>query len=237
MFAYLEAIDELIAEKKYDVIIKSDLDTLWCGSIMNDLIAFIKSELPVAATREDTPPVYADMVDSDIYKKHIDTGGFFCFGIALYNARLLTSNICDTVFNTMRKCNMSEFVYLDQDALSLSYPEKFVLKCIFQASSAPGITTRDTYILHYNLPAKPFAVANVPVIRYHHLFRTYATYRDIAIVIGCSTEFITQINDSITKIKTCLVGANVDHDALLLRCKCTKTLQNLKKAISKNTHL
>ena len=231
MFAYLEAIDELIAEKKYDVIIKSDLDTLWCGSIMNDLIAFTKSNLPVAVAREDTPTIYAKITDSDIYKKHIATGGFFCFGIALYNAHILNGSICDTVFNTMRNCNISEFIYLDQDALSLSYPEKFELKCIFQGASVPTITTRDTYILHYNLPARPFAVANIPMIEYHPLFRTYMTYREIASTIGCSAKFIAQINDSISKIRKCLVHARVDPEALLLRYKCVDTLQKLKESI------
>ena len=231
MFAYLEAIDELIAEKKYDVIIKSDLDTLWCGSIMNDLIEFTKSNLPVAVAREDTPAVYANVTDSYIYKKHIATGGFFCFGIALYNTHILSDNVCDTAFSTMCAGNMSEFVYLDQDALSLSYPEKFELKCIYHASYTSVVSVKDTYIIHYSMPVKPFAVSNVPVIEYHPLHRTYTTYREIAKAIGCSAKFIAQIDDSISKIKKRLVHTRVDPEVLLLRSKCVDTLQKLKESI------
>ena len=215
MFAYIEAIDELIASKKYDVIIKSDLDTLWCDSILNELSEFTNSNLPIAMSRENMPG------NTELYSSILNTGGYFCAGVMLYNTHMLTS-VLDTVFSTMQHYGISKFAYLDQDALMLSYPKKFELNGVYNITSVPIPKAKNVYVIHYNT----FIKILVSSIR-RKLYRTYKLYRDMAVAVNCHESFINKINDNITILHRFLKHrVRLRPDIQLIQIKCMKMLKS-----------
>ena len=200
MFSYLEAIDELIAENKYDVIIKSDLDVVWIDSIYDEVNRFVDSNLPIAMSREGVNRAHYEANDKLLHYPHLANGGYFCAGITLYNARILTNGVLDTIFNTMESHGINKFVYLDQDALVLSYKDKFVLNGVYNHTSMPIPKGQDVYVIHYNVYAKPFGKVSKQTVGYLSLSRTYKLYQQIAETIKCSTEFITLLKDNLQKL-------------------------------------
>lgn len=229
MFAYLEAIDELIATKQYDVIIKSDLDTLWCGSIEHDVDAFMETKLPIAMSKERVNIKHFMLADNGLHYQYLNAGGYFCAGITLYNARILAACVFDTIVKTMMHYGINKFHYLDQDGLVLSYPNKFTLSGVYNITSLPIPDVKNVYVLHYNAAIKPFAVANTQTLGYIPLFRTYELYREIALAIGCDEKFITQINNSIAAIKKRLVCIKETNPGIqLIQLKCMEMLQKFK---------
>lgn len=221
MFAYIEAIDELIASKKYDVIIKSDLDTLWCDSILNELSEFANSNLPIAMSRENMPG------NTELYSSILNMGGYFCAGVMLYNTHMLTNSVLDTVFSTMQHYGISKFTYLDQDALMLSYSKKFELNGVYNITSMPIPKAKNVYVIHYNTFIKPFGRLEKDIVRDMPLYRTYKLYRDMAVAVNCHESFINKINDNITILHRFLKHkVRLRPDIQLIQIKCTKMLKS-----------
>ena len=127
-------------------------------------------------------------------------GKYFCAGITLYNIHVLTNSVLDTIFNTMKSYGINKFVYLDQDALVLSYKNKFVLNGVYNHTSMPTPKGRDVYVIHYNVYAKPFGKVDKQSVGYLPLSRTYKLYEQIAEIINCDTEFITLLKDNLQKL-------------------------------------
>lgn len=230
MFSYLEAVDELIAENKYDVIIKSDLDVLWCDSIINDLTEFTKSNLPIAMSKERIGIEQYILDSNGLLSYYQNNGGAFSAGVTLYNARIINSNIFDTLIGTMKKYGIYKFVYLDQDALSLSYPKKFILKGVYNSTACTLPDARDVYVLHYAGPFKPFGkITKENIKKYNSDFiYTYALYRDIAKIIMCSDNFISTINTNLATLNKYVVHNKWVHSGRkLIELKCANTLKTL----------
>lgn len=230
MFAYIEAIDNLISTKKYDVIIKSDLDVLWCDSIINDLTEFTKSNLPIAMSKERIGIEQYILDSNGLLSYYQNNGGAFSAGVTLYNARIINSNIFDTLIGTMKKYGIYKFVYLDQDALSLSYPKKFILKGVYNSTACTIPDARDVYALHYAGPFKPFGkITKENIKKYNSDFiHTYALYRDIAKIIMCSDNFISTINTNLATLNKYVVHNKWAHSGRkLIELKCANTLKAL----------
>lgn len=226
MFAYIEAIDELISTNKYDVIIKSDLDTLWCGSIVNDITEFVNSNLPIGVSKEKAPIEHIKLGSDGLLQQHLENGGHFCVGITLYNAKVITTSVLDTVIKTMQTYGISKFVYLDQDALLLSYRDKFILNGVYNMTSFPIPQITDVYVLHYNNPFKPFSKVDKPLLIYNPLFHTYKLYLTIAKSIKCREQFIDQINNNISILDKFFIQDNRPHrDIKLILSKCLEMLK------------
>ena len=232
MLAYIEAIDELIVTKQYDVIIKSDLDTLWCGNIENDLNAFVESKLPIAMSRERVNIKHFMLSEEGLHYQYLNTGGYFCAGITLYNARVLSAYVFRTIIKTIMHYGINRFHYLDQDGLSISYSNKFVLNGVYNITSLPIPDAKNVYVLHYNADIKPFAIVTKDVFDYVPLFRTYELYREIAKTIECDSTFITKINNSIAEIKKRLVHVKeIDSGIQLIQIKCAEMLRKFKELV------
>lgn len=229
MFSYLEAIDELIAENKYDVIIKSDLDVVWIDSIYDELNRFVDSNLPIAISREWISIKHYKADDKLLHHQHLASDGYFCAGITLYNTHILSNGVLDTIFNTMKSYGINKFVYLDQDALVLSYKNKFVLNGVYNFTSIPIPKGKDVYVIHYNLTAKPFGKITKKTVEYHPLARTYKLYMQIAETIKCNTEFITLLKDNLQKLSELTKPYHSASPVLqILNIKLTNMLKGLK---------
>ena len=232
MLAYIEAIDELIATKQYDVIIKSDLDTLWCGNIENDLNAFVESKLPIAMSRERVNIKHFMLSEEGLHYQYLNTGGYFCAGITLYNARVLSAYVFRTIIKTIMHYGINRFHRLDQDGLSISCSNKFVLNGVYNITSLPIPDAKNVYVLHYNADIKPFAIVTKDVFDYVPLFRTYELYREIAKTIECDSTFITKINNSIAEIEKRLVHVKeIDSGIQLIQIKCAEMLRKFKELV------
>ena len=200
MFSYLEAIDELIAENKYDIIIKSDLDVIWIDSIYEELNNFVESNLPIAMSREGVNRIHHAANDKLLHYPHLANGGYFCAGVTLYNTHVLTNGVLDTIFNTMKSYGINKFVYLDQDSLVLSYKNKFVLNGVYNHTSMPTPKGKDVYVIHYNVYAKPFGKVSKQTVGCLPISRTYKLYNQIAEAINCDTKFITLLKNNLQKL-------------------------------------
>ena len=208
MFSYLEAVDELIAENKYDVIIKSDLDVIWIDSIYEELNNFVKSNLPIAMSREGVNRIHNEANDKLLHYPHLANGGYFCAGVTLYNTHVLTNGVLDTIFNTMKSYGINKFVYLDQDSLVLSYKDKFVLNGVYNHTSVPMPKGPDVYVIHYNINAKPFGKITEENAGCLPLSRTYKLYQQIAEAINCDTKFITLLKNNVPYLRLYCCPAN-----------------------------
>ena len=229
MFSYLEAIDELITENKYDVIIKSDLDVVWIDSIYDELNKFVDSNLPIAMPREWVSIIQYEAGDKLLHYPHLANGGYFCAGITLYNTHILNNSVLDTIFNTMKSYGINRFVYLDQDALGLSYKNKFVLNGAYNHTSMPIPKGKDVYVIHYNLVAKPFGKITRETVFFHPLARTYKLYEQIAETINCDTEFITLLKNNLQKLSELIEPYYTVSPVLqILNIKLTNMLKGLK---------
>lgn len=229
MFSYLEAVDELIAENKYDVIIKSDLDVIWIDSIYDEISNFVDSNLPIAMSREGANEIHHEAKDKLLHYPHLANGGYFCAGVTLYNARVLANSVLDTIFNTMKSYGINKFVYLDQDALVLSYKDKFVLNGVYNSTSIPIPKGRDVYVIHYNIWAKPFGKITKQTVGCLPLSRTYKLYEQIAEAINCDTKFITLLKDNLQKLSELIEPCQQALPVLqILNIKLTNMLKGLK---------
>lgn len=228
MFSYLEAIDELIAENKYDVIIKSDLDVVWIDSIYDELNKFVDSNLPIAMPRELVSIIQYEAGDKLLHYPHLANGGYFCAGITLYNTHILSNGVLDTIFNTMKSYGINRFIYLDQDALVLSYKNKFVLNGAYNHTSMPIPKGKDVYVIHYNLPAKPFGKITRETVGYLPLTRTYRLYKQIAEAVNCNAEFITLLENNLQKLLELTKHHDLSSPVLqILNIKLINMLQGL----------
>lgn len=228
MFSYLEAIDELIAENKYDVIIKSDLDVVWIDSIYNEVNKFVDSNLPIAMSREHLNLRHYRANDKLLHYPHLANGGYFCAGITLYNAHVLPNGVLDTIFNTMKSYGINKFVQLDQDALMLSYKDKFVLNGVYNHTSVHIPKGKDVYTIHYNLCAKPFGKINKQTVGGFPLFRTYRLYKQIAETVNCDAEFITLLENNLQKLSELTRHCDLSSPVLqILNIKLTNMLKGM----------
>lgn len=228
MFAYLEVIDELISSGKHDVIIKSDLDTLWCDNMYADIEKFVKSNLPIAMSREVINEQHFIFGNDRLHYQHVDAGGYFCAGVMLFNVHLLSSSVLETVIHTMYRYGVSKFIYLDQDALVLSYKNKYVLNGVYNFTSAPIFRVNEVYCIHYNNYAKPFGIIGERITDNIRLFSTYTLYREIAEVANCDKEFIALLEDNLLKLRV-LIDFKYNNSSLfrILSDKCSKMIQTI----------
>ena len=122
--------------------------------------------------------------------------------------KVLNSKKCKGIFKTvqetMKKEGFEKCIFLDQDALNLTFEEFYDLTPHGFINATIPINEKipeNILALHYNVTEKPFADISVK-----HWFdvialTTYSGYLNIAEMCKCSSEFLEKIKNHIKYVK------------------------------------
>jgi lipopolysaccharide biosynthesis glycosyltransferase len=121
---------------------------------------------------------------------------------------MLNSKKCKGIFKTvqetMKKEGFEKCIFLDQDALNLSFeefydltPHGFINANMPQNEKLP----ENILALHYNVTEKPFAETSVKHWFDAIAITTYSGYLNIAELCKCSLEFLEKIKNHIEYVK------------------------------------
>lgn len=199
MFAHLEIEDLLM--KDYDVVFKTDIDVCYFENIESPIKSFFESNLPIAMARENIDE--SEMIKKPLCKFYLERKKNFNCGFLMLNSKKC-KGIFKTVQKTMKKEGFEKCIFLDQDALNLSFeefydltPHGFINANVPQNEKLP----ENILALHYNLTDKPFADISVKHCFDAIAVTTYSGYLNIAELCKCSLEFLEKIKNQIKYVK------------------------------------
>lgn len=202
MFAHLEIEDLLM--KDYDVVFKTDIDVCYFENIEDSIKSFFESNLPIAMARENIDE--SEMIKKPLCKFYLERKKNFNCGFLMLNSKKC-KGIFKTVQETMKKEGFEKCIFLDQDALNLSFeefydltPHGFINANVPQNEKLP----ENILALHYNLTDKPFADISVKHCFDAIAVTTYSGYLNIAELCKCSLEFLEKIKNQIKYVKNYL---------------------------------
>lgn len=199
MFAHLEIEDLLM--KDYDVVFKTDIDVCYFENIESSIKSFFESNLPIAMARENIDE--SEIIKKPLCKFYLQRKKNFNCGFLMLNSKKC-KKIFKTVQETMKKEGFEKCIFLDQDALNLSFeefydltPHGFINANVPQNEKLP----ENILALHYNVTDKPFADISVKHCFDAIAVTTYSGYLNIAEMCKCSVEFLEKIKNQIEYVK------------------------------------
>lgn len=197
MFAHLEIEDLLM--KDYDVVFKTDIDVCYFENIENSIKSFFESNLPIAMAREHIH----EIITRPLYKFYKQRKKAFNCGFLMLNSKKC-KGIFKAVQETMKKEGFEKCIFLDQDALNLSFEEFYDLTPHGFINANVPLNEKlpeNILALHYNVTDKPFADISVKHCFDAIAVTTYSGYLNIAEMCKCSVEFLEKIKNQIEYVK------------------------------------
>jgi lipopolysaccharide biosynthesis glycosyltransferase len=226
-----EVLDRTIAGyPESDVVVRLDMDVLFCGSMLDSVERFYNSGCVVGSSIENTPSRPQGLAQAT--SNFIHTNMYMNAGNMMFNCKhadLIKDHLSET-FKMFKQYDIKNFNFPDQDALNLMYKDKAIYNAnpdgwlICVADSDDYKNCNKVIFIHYCTKNKPF--------NYHggsrHVFaNTYHKYLDCAYKYHCSDIFIAKIKDTIAKTTKC---HNTLYKCYNLAdiCKLKRVLKRLK---------